>query len=58
MFETSSVLNGYGYGESAVEISLNDTIINDDKGDVSYYFQIKYLDYSLNSSKVPLQRTY
>ena len=29
MFETSSVLNGYGYGESAVEISLNDTIIND-----------------------------
>lgn len=29
MFETSSVLNGYGYGESAVEITLNDTIIND-----------------------------
>lgn len=29
MFETSSVLNGYGYGESAVEISLNDTVISD-----------------------------
>ena len=29
MFETSSVLNGYGYGESAVEISLNDTIISE-----------------------------
>lgn len=29
MSETSSVLNGYGFGESAVEISLNDTIIND-----------------------------
>jgi hypothetical protein len=29
MFETSSVLNGYGYHESAVEISLNDTIITD-----------------------------
>ena len=30
MFETSSALNGYGYGESSkVEISLNDTIIND-----------------------------
>lgn len=29
LFETSSVLNGYGYGESAVEISLNDTVIND-----------------------------
>jgi hypothetical protein len=29
MTETSSVLNGYGFGESAVEISLNDTIVND-----------------------------
>ena len=29
MFETSSVLNGYGYGESVIEKSLNDTIIND-----------------------------
>ena len=29
MSETSSVLNGYGFGESAVEISLSDTIIND-----------------------------
>lgn len=29
MFETSSALNGYGYGESAVEISLKDTIINE-----------------------------
>lgn len=29
MFETSSVLNGYGYGESAVEITLNDTIVAD-----------------------------
>ena len=29
MSETSSVLNGYGFGESAVEISLSDTIISD-----------------------------
>lgn len=29
MMNTSSVLNGYGYGESAVEISLKDTIINE-----------------------------
>ena len=29
MTETSSVLNGYGFGESAVEVSLNDTIVND-----------------------------
>jgi len=29
MSDTSSVLNGFGYGESAVEISLNDTIVND-----------------------------
>lgn len=29
MFETSSVLSGYGYGESAVEKSLNDMVIND-----------------------------
>lgn len=29
MMDTSSILNGYGYGESAVEISLNDTIVND-----------------------------
>jgi len=29
MTETSSVLNGYGFGESAIEISLSDTIIND-----------------------------
>lgn len=29
MFSTSSVLTGYGYGESAVEISLNDTVIGE-----------------------------
>lgn len=29
MTDTSSILNGFGYGESAVEISLKDTIIND-----------------------------
>ena len=29
MLETSSVLNGFGYGEAAVEISLKDTIIAD-----------------------------
>ena len=29
MSETSSVLNGYGFGESAVEVSLSDTIISD-----------------------------
>lgn len=29
MSETSSVLNGFGFGESAVEVSLNDTIVND-----------------------------
>ena len=29
MIETSSILNGYGFGESAVEISLTDTVIND-----------------------------
>lgn len=29
MSETSSVLNGFGFGESAIEISLNDTIVND-----------------------------
>ena len=29
MFSTSSVLTGYGYGESAVEISLNDTVISE-----------------------------
>lgn len=29
MTETSSILSGYGFGESAVEISLNDTIVND-----------------------------
>lgn len=29
MFETSSALNGYGFGEGAVEISLNDAIVND-----------------------------
>lgn len=29
MTETSSVLNGYGFGESAIEVSLNDTIVND-----------------------------
>ena len=29
MSETSSVLNGYGFGESAVEISLKDTVVND-----------------------------
>ena len=29
MFETSSVLKGYGYGESAVEISLTDTIVQE-----------------------------
>ena len=27
MFETSSTLNGYGYGESTVEISLNDAVV-------------------------------
>ena len=29
MLETSSIMNGYGYGESAVEKTLNDTIISD-----------------------------
>lgn len=29
MNETSSILNGYGFGESAIEVSLNDTIVND-----------------------------
>ena len=29
MSETSSVLNGYGFGESAVEVSLKDTVVND-----------------------------
>ena len=29
MSETSSVLNGFGFGESAVEVSLSDTILND-----------------------------
>ena len=29
MSDTSSVLNGFGYGESAVEVSLTDTIVND-----------------------------
>lgn len=29
MFSTSSVLTGYGYGESAVEVSLNDTVIGE-----------------------------
>lgn len=29
MLDTSSILNGFGYGESAVEVSLNDTIVND-----------------------------
>ena len=29
MSDTSSILNGFGYGESAVEISLNDTIVSD-----------------------------
>ena len=33
MFDTSSVLNGYGYGESAVEISLDSTVINDSSSD-------------------------
>ena len=29
MTDTSSILNGFGYGESAVEVSLKDTIVND-----------------------------
>lgn len=29
MFDTSSILNGYGYHESTVEISLKDAIVND-----------------------------
>jgi len=29
MFEVSSTMKGYGYGESAVEISLNDTIVQE-----------------------------
>lgn len=29
MLDTSSILNGFGYGESAVEMSLNDTIVTD-----------------------------
>ena len=29
MFDTSSALRGYGYGESAVEISLRDTVIQE-----------------------------
>lgn len=31
MFETSSTMKGYGYGESAIEISLNDTIVQESK---------------------------
>lgn len=33
MMNTSSVLNGYGYGEAAVEVSLKDTIINESAND-------------------------
>lgn len=33
MMNTSSVLNGYGYGEAAVEVSLKDTIINESTND-------------------------
>jgi len=33
MIETSSVLNGYGFGEAAVEVSLKDTIINESAAD-------------------------
>ena len=29
MFETSSTMKGYGYGESAIEVSLNDTIVQE-----------------------------
>lgn len=29
MSETSSVLNGFGFGESVVEVSLKDTVVND-----------------------------
>jgi hypothetical protein len=29
MFEVSSTMKGYGYGESAIEVSLNDTIIQE-----------------------------
>lgn len=29
MTDTSSILNGFGYGESVVEVSLKDTIVND-----------------------------
>lgn len=29
MFETSSALKGYGYGESAVEVSLKDTVVQE-----------------------------
>lgn len=29
MVDTSSILNGFGFGESAIEISLNDTIISE-----------------------------
>lgn len=35
MTETSSILNGYGFGESAVEISLNDTIVNDSSSSIN-----------------------
>ena len=33
MLDTSSILNGFGYGEAAVEVSLNDTIVNDSSPD-------------------------
>ena len=35
MTDTSSILNGYGYGESAVEVSLKDTIVNDSNSESS-----------------------
>lgn len=36
MFSASSALSGYGYGESAIEISLKDTIINDSTTSVKF----------------------
>ena len=34
--DTSSLLHGFGYGESAVEVSLSDTVINDSSHGSSY----------------------
>lgn len=35
--DTSSILHGFGYGESAVEISLTDTVVNDSTNNNSPY---------------------